>query len=185
MGRESKKEGIYVYVPLIHLAVQQKLTQHSKATILQFKKKFFFKKRRKRNGIQIGKIKSWHTHTNINKYAQAFQTIPQIATRGNFQHIHPTRSLLVLKMATLPSDPDGKESFHRAGHLGLIPGLGRSLAKGKGHPLQYSGLENSMDCIVRGVAKSWTWLSNFHFHFQAPFDVCLKVGSSFSILGEQ
>ena len=44
MGRESKKEGIYVYVPLIHLAVQQKLTQHSKATILQFKKKFFLKK---------------------------------------------------------------------------------------------------------------------------------------------
>ena len=35
----------------------------------------------------------------------------------------------------------------------------------KGYPLQYSGLENSMDCIVHGVAKSQAQLSNFHFHF--------------------
>ena len=41
--------------------------------------------------------------------------------------------------------------------------LGGSPGEGKGYPLQYSGLENSMDCIVHGVAKSWTWLSNFHF----------------------
>ena len=40
-------------------------------------------------------------------------------------------------------------------------GLGRSPGEGKGYPLQYSGLENSMDCIVHGVAKSWTRLSNF------------------------
>ena len=45
------------------------------------------------------------------------------------------------------------------------PGLGRSPGEGKGHPLQYSGLENSTDCIVHGVTKSWTGLSNFHFHF--------------------
>ena len=38
---------------------------------------------------------------------------------------------------------------------GSIPGLGRSPGKGIGYPLQYSGLENSMDCIVHGVAKSW------------------------------
>ena len=48
--------------------------------------------------------------------------------------------------------------------LGSIPGLGRSLGEGKGHPLQYSGLENSMDSTVHGTAKSRTWLSNFHFH---------------------
>ena len=48
---------------------------------------------------------------------------------------------------------------------GLIPGLGRSPEEGKGHPLQYSGLENSMECIVHGVAKSWTQLTDFHFHF--------------------
>ena len=49
-----------------------------------------------------------------------------------------------------------------AGDLGLIPGLERSLGEGKGYPLQYSGLENSMDCLVHGVAKSWTRLSDFH-----------------------
>ena len=38
-------------------------------------------------------------------------------------------------------------------HLGLIPGLGRSPGEGNGYPLQYSGLENSMDCIVHGVTE--------------------------------
>ena len=47
--------------------------------------------------------------------------------------------------------------------LGSIPGLGRSPGEGKGHPLQYSGLENSMDCTVHGVTKSWTRLSDFFF----------------------
>ena len=46
--------------------------------------------------------------------------------------------------------------------LGSISGLGRSPGEGKGYPLQYSGLENSMDCIVHGVAKNQTQLSNFH-----------------------
>ena len=42
--------------------------------------------------------------------------------------------------------------------------LGREdpLGRGKGYSLQYSGLENSMDCIVHGVAKSQTRLSDFH-----------------------
>ena len=43
-----------------------------------------------------------------------------------------------------------------------IPGLGRSAREGKGYPLQYC-LENSMNCIVHGVAKSWTRLTYFHF----------------------
>ena len=43
--------------------------------------------------------------------------------------------------------------------------LGRSPGEGKGYPLQYSGLENTMNCIVHRVAKSRTWLSDFHFHF--------------------
>ena len=50
----------------------------------------------------------------------------------------------------------GKESTHSAGDLGSIPGLGRSPGKEKGYALHYSGLENSMDCIVCGVARSWT-----------------------------
>ena len=66
---------------------------------------------------------------------------------------------------------EGKECACNAGDLGLIPGLGRSPGKGNGNPLQYSCLENSMDrgvwkAIVQGVAKSQTWLSDFHFHMQ-------------------
>ena len=50
----------------------------------------------------------------------------------------------------------GKESASNAGDLGSIPGLGRSPGEVKGYSLQYSGLENSMDCIAHGIAKSWT-----------------------------
>ena len=57
----------------------------------------------------------------------------------------------------------GKESACNAGDPGLIPGLGRPPGEGKGYPLQYSGLENSMDCIAHGVTKSWTRLNDFHF----------------------
>ena len=59
----------------------------------------------------------------------------------------------------------GKESACNAGDRGSIPGLGRSPGEGKGCPLQYSGLENSMDCIVHGVAKNRVQLSDFHFSF--------------------
>ena len=48
---------------------------------------------------------------------------------------------------------------------GSIPGLGRYPGEGKGYPLQCSGLENSVDWVVHGAAKSWTQLSAFHFHF--------------------
>ena len=65
--------------------------------------------------------------------------------------------------SSFPCGSAGKESACNAGVLGLIPGLGRSSEEGKGYPLQYSGLENSMDCIVYGVAKSRTWLRDFHF----------------------
>ena len=58
----------------------------------------------------------------------------------------------------------GKESVCTMGDLGSIPGLGRAPGEGKGYLLQYSGLENTMDCIIYGVAKSWTQLSYFHFH---------------------
>ena len=58
----------------------------------------------------------------------------------------------------------GKESACNAGVLDSIPGLGRSPGEEKGYPLQYSGLENSKDCIVHGVPKSRTRLSDFHFN---------------------
>ena len=63
----------------------------------------------------------------------------------------------------------GKESACNVGDLGLIPGLARFPGEGKGYPLQYSGLENSMDCIVHAVTKSWTQLSDFHFHYWYHF----------------
>ena len=56
-----------------------------------------------------------------------------------------------------------------AGDLGSTRGLGRSPGEVKGYLLHYSGLENSMDCIVHGVSKSWTRLSNFYFHFTTQF----------------
>ena len=55
-----------------------------------------------------------------------------------------------------PGGSAGKESAHNAESLCLIPGLGRSPGEGKGYPRQYSGLENSMDCIVHGAAESDT-----------------------------
>ena len=68
-----------------------------------------------------------------------------------------------------PCGSAGKESTRIVEDLSLIPGLERSPEEGKGKILQYSGLENAMDCIVHGVAKSQTRLSDFHFHFQKWF----------------
>ena len=64
-----------------------------------------------------------------------------------------------------------KESVCNVGDLGPIPGLGRYPVEGKGYPYQYSRLENSMDCIVHGVAKSQTWLCDFHFYFHCRQNV--------------
>ena len=64
-----------------------------------------------------------------------------------------------------PCGSTGKESACNVGDLGLIPGLGRSPGEEKGYSLQYSGLENSMDCIVHGITMSQTRLSSFHFHY--------------------
>ena len=71
---------------------------------------------------------------------------------------------------SFPSGSAGKESTCNAGDLCLIPGLGRSPREGNGYPLQYSGLENSMDCIDHGDTKSWTQLSDFHFT-----SLCIQV----------
>ena len=59
-----------------------------------------------------------------------------------------------IKMSGFPCGSAGKESACNVGDLGSIPGLGRFPREGKGYPLQYSGLENSMDCTVHGVTKS-------------------------------
>ena len=75
---------------------------------------------------------------------------------------------MVLEVLGLFCGSSGKESAYNAGDLGLIPGSikedqpGRSTGEVRGYPLLYCGLENSMDCVVHGVTKSLTQLSNFH-----------------------
>ena len=84
------------------------------------------------------------------------------------------------KKVFFPCGSAGKESTCNAGDLGEIPGLGRSPGEGKGYPLQYSGLENSIECIVHGVAKSRTRLNDFHFHlekFRASKVFCVVIES--------
>ena len=76
-----------------------------------------------------------------------------------------------------PGSSDGKESACSVGDVGLIPGSGRSSEEGNGYLLQYSGLENSMDCRVHGVAKSQTRLSNFHsLTFKCMSQVLFYIG---------
>ena len=75
-------------------------------------------------------------------------------------------SLYLLRWSNIkgfPCDSAGKESISNTGDLHLIPDLGRSPGEGKGYPLQYSDLENSMDCRAHEVAKSWTPLGDFHW----------------------
>ena len=84
-----------------------------------------------------------------------------------------------------PDSSAGKESACNAGNLSSIPGLGRSPGEGKGCPFQYSGLENPMDCIVHGVTKSWTRLSDFHsltgFYFIDTSSSLPHLGSLISL----
>ena len=77
-----------------------------------------------------------------------------------------------------PDGSAGKESAHNVRGLGSIPGLGRSPGKGKGCPFQYSSLENSMDSIIHGVAKSRTGLRDFHFPFCIGHWVAKRTGLS-------
>ena len=81
-----------------------------------------------------------------------------------------------------PGSSVGKESTCNAGDPSLIPGSGRSAGEGIGYPLQYSGLENSMDCIVHGVAESDTTeqlsLSCHFISFSVPY-ICYKLETKF------
>ena len=74
----------------------------------------------------------------------------------SFSILASSRVIWASLVASLLCGSAGKESACNAGDLGLMPGLGRSLGEGKGYPLQYSGLENSMHSIVHGIAKSQT-----------------------------
>ena len=67
-----------------------------------------------------------------------------------------------------PCGSAGKQSACNAGDLGLIPGLGRSPGEGRDYPLQYSGLENSMDCVVRDSDMT-EQLSHLHTHLHSMY----------------
>ena len=81
-------------------------------------------------------------------------------------------------MRVFPGGSAGKESTCNVEDLNSIPGLGRSPEEGNSYPFQYSGLENSVDCIVNGIAKSRTQLSNFYFHFSFPLVPPGKLSST-------
>ena len=83
---------------------------------------------------------------------------------------------LVPSSRAFPDSSVSKESACNAGDPGSIPGPGRSAGEGIGYPFLYSGLENFMDCIVHGVAKSQTRLSTFHLEllFLCPIDCTLS-----------
>ena len=71
-------------------------------------------------------------------------------------------------------EDSGKKSACNAGDPGSTPRSGRSVGEGIGYPLQYSGLDYAMDCMVHGVAKSQTRLSNFHSLMLAPKHLILR-----------
>ena len=80
-----------------------------------------------------------------------------------------------------PGGSNGKESACSAGDLDLMPELGRSPGEGNGNPLQYSGLENSRDYLVHGVAKSETRLSNFCFHGGLVTKLCPTLATLWTV----
>ena len=85
-------------------------------------------------------------------------------TQGSNLHLLRLLHWQPVSLPRVPCGLAGEESACNMGDLGSIPGLGRFPGEGKGYPLQYSGLENSMDCIIHGVTKSWTQLNNFHIY---------------------
>ena len=113
----------------------------------------------------FSKKKTFKYYLNIRAslIAQLVNSLPatqETPVRFLGQKIHWRRDRLPTPVFLgFPCGSAGKESACNAGDLGSIPGLGGSPGEGKGYQLQYSGLENSMDCIVHGLAKSQTQLS--------------------------
>ena len=116
--------------------------------------------------------------SKINEPHPLPQCLTHTDTKPNlgFFFLSPFPLILILKVALrdtyplmgFPASSAGKESTCNEGDLGLILGLGRSPRGGNGYPLQYSGLENFMDCIDHGVTKSWMWLTfTLSFNTQA------------------
>ena len=102
-----------------------------------------------------------HSHTLF----ISIQTLEEFLTKLS-NKIDKDLTKLYKQLLGVPCGSAGKESACNTGDLGSVPELGRSPGEGKGYPLQYYGLENSMDCIVHGVTKSRTQLSTHHIAIQ-------------------
>ena len=114
------------------------------------------------HGIFQARVLEWPFSSQVICISEVIDVSP-----GNLDSrlcsIQPNISHDGLCIKGFPSGSAGKESTCKAGDLCLIPGLGRSPEEGNGYPLQYSGLENSTDCIDHVVTKTWTQLSDFQF----------------------
>ena len=107
---------------------------------------------------------SWSTHLSVWCLWDLTPTAPPPSLLLLTTAWNPHHSSSEVKWLGSPGGSADKETTCYAGDLGSVPGLGRSPGEAEGYPLQYSGLENSMDCIVHRVTKSRTQLRNFHFH---------------------
>ena len=117
---------------------------------------------------------------NIFKYASNFMKKICFWRQNYWDFVSIITKLhLSIEFQGFPGGSVDKESACNAGDLGLISGLGRSPGEGDGYPLQYSGQENSMDCLVHGlqrVGHNWATFTlhtgfhngctNFHSHQQ-------------------
>ena len=92
---------------------------------------------------------------------------PTLPSGNHLFFVSMTLFMLCYASSGFPGGSDGKESSCNTGDLHSVPGLGRSPGEGNGFPLQYSGLENSMDCKVHDVAKSRTQRATFTPHTQS------------------
>ena len=101
-------------------------------------------------------------HSSVGKESTSNAGDPRLVP-GSGRSPGEKRYVTHSKFLGFPGGSAGKESACNVGDMGSIPGLGRSPGEGKGYPVQCCGLENSMDCVVHGVTKSWTQLSDFHY----------------------
>ena len=118
---------------------------------------------------ELGRAPGSQTHKSIRVCLRSAPP-PEVFNSQTYLH-WASSNQLQFRFSTLilgfPCGSAGREFTYNAEDLGETPGLGRCPGEGKGYPLQYSGLENSMDCTVHGVAKSRTRLSEFHFHIHS------------------
>ena len=105
--------------------------------------------------VGLESMKYQHKFVIFNIHRDCHRYIISVFTQESNTSLIAQLAKIPPAMQDLP-DPDGKESTCNAGDLSSIPGLGRSPGEGKGYPLQYSGLENSVDCIVHRVTEQDT-----------------------------